>query len=542
MSRPVNSTFAQVNHVRLYNRPTTMNAHDRATAEGILFTDQYQLTMAQLYFRMGIHETPAQFDHFFRSYPNYGNHQAGFAISAGLGTLIDWMHEAHFREDDIRYLRAQKTRTGSRLFADDFLDWLKRNGGFDAITLHAMPEGRVVHPHAPLNVIEGPMANAQLLETALLNMLNFQTLIATKAARIRESAQGRTILEFGVRRAQDKGANAGTRAVLIGGADFTSNAGMSNVLGFAPKGTHAHSMVQAFIAMGESELDAFRHYADVYPDECLLLVDTINTIESGVPNAIKVFDELRAKGHQPVGVRLDSGDLAYLSVQVAKMLDDAGYPDTSIVLSNQLDELVIWQITAQIRDEAQRDGVDADSVIKRLVYGVGTNLITSQGDPALDGVYKLVSIKNNDAWTPAIKISETPVKTLNPGNKRVWRIYDKRGNATADLLCLDGEDPRTAEWLTLRHPSDHAKFRSMRRSDISQIEPLLVEVLRGGRLVMEMPTIDDMRVTRQRDVERLDSGVRRLINPHTYHVSLSQQLWDLKQQLIQEAINKKAMR
>jgi nicotinate phosphoribosyltransferase len=519
-----------------------MKSADRAVAEGILFTDQYQLTMAQLYFRKGVHETPAQFDHFFRSYPNYGNHQAGYAIAAGLSSLIDWMQDARFREADLEYLRAQKTRTGQRLFGDDFLNWLKRNGNFESINLRAVPEGRVVHPHAPLTMVEGPMIQAQLIETALLNMLNYQTLIATKAARIRESAQGRTILEFGVRRAQDKGANAGTRAALIGGADFTSNAGTSHVLGIAPRGTHAHSMVQAFMAIGESELDAFRHYADVYPDECLLLVDTINTLESGVPNAITVFDELRRKGHTPVGVRLDSGDLAYLSVQTAKLLNAAGYENTSIVLSNQLDELVIWQITAQIRDEAQREGVDADNVIKRLVYGVGTNLITSQGDPALDGVYKLVSIRNNGAWMPAIKISETPVKTLNPGNKRVWRIYDKRKLATADLLCLEDEDPRTLEWLTLRHPSDHTKFRMLRGSEISEIEPLLVDVVNEGKLLFDMPSIDHMRALRQKDVERLDSGVRRLINPHTYHVSLGQRLWDLKQQLIRDAIAQKAMR
>jgi nicotinate phosphoribosyltransferase len=519
-----------------------MKPKERAVAEGILFTDQYQLTMAQLYFRAGIHETPAQFDHFFRSYPNYGNHQAGFCVSAGLGTLLDWMDEAHFRDEDIALLRTQTTRNGARLFADDFLDWLRRNGGFDAITLRAMPEGRVVHPHAPLTVIEGPLANAQLLETALLNQLNYQTLIATKAARIRESGQGRTVLEFGMRRAQDRAANAGTRAALIGGADYTSNAGMSHVLGLAPRGTHAHSMVQAFMAMGGSELDAFRAYADVYPDECLLLVDTINTIESGVPNAIKVFEELKAKGHKPVGVRLDSGDLAYLTIQAAKMLNEAGFGDTSIVLSNQLDELVIWQITAQIRDEAPRYGVEPEGVIRRLVYGVGTNLITSMGDPALDGVYKLVSMRHNGAWTPAIKISETPVKTLNPGNKRVWRLYDKRGLATADVLCLDDEDPRQHEWLTLRHPSDHTKFRTLRASELSQIEPLLVEVLRGGERVASLPTFDEMRAARQRDIERLDSGVRRLINPHTYHVSLSSKLWDLKQDLIKSAQAQHAVR
>lgn len=512
-----------------------MKPSDRATAEGILFTDQYQLTMAQLYFRNGVHEMPAQFDHFFRSYPNYGNHQAGYAVSAGLGTLIEWMKATHFRDEDIAYLKAHKSRTGNRLFSDDFLQWLQQHGHFGGITLRAIPEGRVVHANAPMTVVEGPMANAQLLETALLNQLNFQTLIATKAARIRESAQGRTILEFGVRRAQDRGANAGTRAALIGGADFSSNAGISNVLGFDPKGTHAHSMVQAFMAMGGSELDAFRAYAEVYPDDCLLLVDTINTLESGVPNAIRVFDALKAKGHQPVGVRLDSGDLAYLSIQAAKMMNDAGYTDTSIVLSNQLDELVIWQITAQIRDEAPRYDVDADNVIRRLVYGVGTNLITSMGDPALDGVYKLVSIKHNGAWTPAIKISETPVKTLNPGNKRVWRLYDKRDMATADLMCLEDEDPRTQEWITLRHPSDHTKFRTLRASELSHMEPLLVEVMREGKLVQAMPAIDEMRELRRRDTAKLDSGVRRLINPHTYHVSLSNALWEMKQQLIASA-------
>ena len=533
----VNSSFGEAgapHSLRRYHF-LTMKPSDRATAEGILFTDQYQLTMAQLYFRNGVHEMPAQFDHFFRSYPNYGNHQAGYAVSAGLGTLIDWMQTTHFRDEDIAYLKAQKTRAGDRLFADDFLQWLKHSGDFNAITLSAIPEGRVVHANAPMTVIEGPMANAQLLETALLNQLNFQTLIATKAARIRESAQGRMILEFGVRRAQDRGANAGTRAALIGGADFSSNAGMSNVLGFDAKGTHAHSMVQAFMAMGGSEIDAFRAYADLYPDDCLLLVDTINTLESGVPNAIRVFDEITTKGHKPVGVRLDSGDLAYLSIQVAKMLNDAGYTETSLVLSNQLDELVIWQITAQIRDEAPRFDVDADNVIRRLVYGVGTNLITSMGDPALDGVYKLVSIKHNGAWTPAIKISETPVKTLNPGNKRVWRLYDKRGMATVDLMCLEDEDPRTQEWITLRHPSDHTKFRTLRTSEVSRMEPLLVDVMREGKLVNPLPAIEEMRELRRRDIDKLDSGVRRLINPHTYHVSLSNTLWEMKQQLIANA-------
>ena len=241
---------------------------------------------------------------------------------------------------------------------------------------------------------------AQILETSLLNHLNYQTLIATKAARIKSGGRGRLLLEFGLRRGPDKGVNAGARAALIGGADFTSNVGISHVLGFPPKGTHAHSMVQIFMALGQSELDAFRAYADVYPDDCLLLVDTVDTLESGIPNAITIFDELRQKGHEPVGIRLDSGDLAYLSIQAAKMLDDAGFPDVSIVLSNQLDELVIWQILTQLEQEAGKYGVNPDKLIDRLVYGVGTNLITSSGDSSLDGVYKLVAVRDDFAMDP----------------------------------------------------------------------------------------------------------------------------------------------
>jgi nicotinate phosphoribosyltransferase len=509
-----------------------MNTADRATAEGILFTDQYQLTMAQLYFRMGLHEKEAQFDHFFRDYPDYGAHQAGYCVNAGLEWLLDWMAQVHFRAEDIAYLRAHKTRTGESLFADDFLDWLADNGDFSGISLRAIPEGRVVHPNTPLTIVRGPLVQAQILETALLNFLNYPVLIATKAARIRESGRGQLLLEFGMRRAHERGANAGARAALIGGADYSSNAGISHVLGYPPKGTHAHSMVQAFLALGMDELDAFRAYAEVYPDECLLLVDTINTLESGVPNAIKVFEELRRKGYQPVGVRLDSGDLAYLSIRTAKLLNDAGFPDVSIVLSNNLDELVIWQITTQIAEEAHRYGVDADNVIKRLVYGVGTRLITSAGDSSLGGVYKLVAINDSNAWRPAIKISESREKTPNPGNKGLWRIYDERGQATADLITLAEEDPREQTPLILRHPSTRVKRRQLDLHQISRIEPLLVDVMIDGKRVIDLPTIDDMRLLRRADVDRLDPGVRRLINPHIYHVSLSQALWDLKDELI----------
>lgn len=344
-----------------------------------------------------------------------------------------------------------------------------------------------------------------------------------------------------MRRGQDRGVNAGARAALIGGADFTSNVGISQVLGYPPQGTHAHSMVQVFIALGEGELGAFRAYADIYPDDCLLLVDTIDTLASGVPNAITVFEELRRKGHKPVGIRLDSGDLAYLSIQATKMLNAAGFTDTSIVLSGDLDELVIWQIITQISSEAPRYGVDPDNLIKRLVYGVGTRLITSWGDPALGGVYKVVAVREGKTWIPALKLSDTPEKTPNPGNKVVWRIYDSRRKATADLLSLHDEDPRTMDPIILRHPTDSSKSRSLNQDEYSEIEPLLVNILDAGKLVYDLPSIEEMRALREADMERLDAGVIRLVNPHIYHVSLTQHLWDLKTALIESSRVKRTM-
>ena len=509
-----------------------MPPDNKALAEGILFTDQYQLTMAQVYFRMGLHETTAQFDHYFRSYPDYGLHQAGYCINAGMQTLLDWMRQAHFGKLELDYLRGQTNRAGQPVFGADFLQWLGAHGSFDGLSLFAIPEGRMVHPTEPLTVVQGPLAMAQILETALLNMLNFQTLIATKASRIHISGRGRPLLEFGMRRGHDRGVNAGARAALIGGADFTSNVGLSATLGLPPKGTHAHSLVQAFMALGQGELGAFRAYADVFPDDCLLLVDTISTLESGVPNAIRVFEELRRKGHTPAGIRLDSGDLAYLSIQSARLLNQAGFPDTSIVLSNNLDELVIWQIITQIVEEAPRYGVDADQVIGRLVYGVGTGLITSRGDSALDGVYKLVGLQQGQSWTPAIKVSETPEKTINPGDKRVWRLYDQRGRATGDLIGLTGQDPDPADTLVLRHPLDASQQRQIGPGDLQRIEPLLAPVLRDGQLAGEPPSLDQMRAARETDLAALDAGIKRLVNPHVYHVSLSEPLWDLKQGLI----------
>lgn len=509
-----------------------MKPNDRQTAEGFLYTDQYQLTMAQLYYRMGIHETLAQFDYYFRSYPDYGQHQAGYCINAGLAWFLDWLESLRIRDEDIAYLSAQKGATGAPVFDKDFLSWLSTAHPFAGLRIRAVPEGRVVHPNVPVAVVEGPLLWAQIVETSLLNHLNYQTLIATKAARMRECGHERMLLEFGLRRAPERGANAGTRAALIGGADYSSNVGISHVLGLEPKGTHAHSMVQVFIAYGQSELDAFRAYADVYPDDCLLLVDTIDTLQSGIPNAIKIFEELRRGGHEPVGIRLDSGDLAYLSLQARKMLDEAGFENTIIVLSNQLDELVIWQITTQIQAEASSYGVDPDHVIDKLVFGVGTGLITSTGQPALDGVYKLVSIMEGRRWIPAIKISENPEKTINPGNKLVWRAYDRRGKATVDILSLENENPGEMQEIALHHPTDHGVSRTLPMEEINSIEPLLETVWQDGEPLQDAPGLDEMRAKRQADISRLDPGVRRIVNPHVYHISLTRKLWDLKQELI----------
>lgn len=511
-----------------------MDQSDRATAEGFLFTDLYQLTMAQLYYKKGIHEKTAQFDHFFRSYPDYGEHQAGYCVNAGLEWFLDWVESARITDEDIEHLRNQTGREGSQLFADDFLDWLRENGHFDALSIQSIPEGRVVHPNEPLNIVEGPLALAQIVESALLNKLNYQTLIATKASRIKQAGMNNLTLEFGMRRGHGQGANAGARAALIGGADFSSNTGISYVLDYPPKGTHAHSMVQAFMGLGGSELDAFEAYADVYPDNCLLLVDTVDTLESGVPNAIKVFEKLREKGHQPMGIRLDSGDLAHLAVRSAEMLNEAGFEDVSIVLSNQLNEMVLTQIIDQVRQEAPDYGLDPDSVIDRLVYGVGTRLITSKGDPALGGVYKLVGIKDDGEWNPALKVSESPAKIPNPGRKKLWRLYDRRGKATADLVGHVDDSPAEEDPLHLHHPTKEGESRTLSREDISEVEPLLEPIIDEGSVVGDRPEIEEMRSRRRDDLDRLDRGVRRIMNPHVYHVSLTSRVWSEKQQLVRE--------
>ena len=500
---------------------------------GILFTDQYQLTMAQTYFRNGIHENRAQFDYTFRRNPDYGTHQAGYAVFAGLEPLLEWMETARFGDAELEALADQRTTTGERRFHDDFIDWLASDGHFEDIEIRAVAEGRVVHPLAPLAIVTGPLAMGQILETALLNKLNYPTLIATKASRVREAGRGGSVLDFGMRRGPEAGVDAGGRAALIGGANFSSNVAMSTAIGVDPKGTHAHSMVQAFMALGQGELEAFRAFAEVYPDDCILLVDTIDTLHSGVPNAITVFGELRAAGHEPAGVRLDSGDLAHLAIQSAAQLDAAGFPDVAIVLSSNLDELAIWQIIAQIEEEAPRYGVDPTALVNRLMYGVGTRMITSQGKAALDGVYKLVALHDGTDWVPAIKLSNTPEKIPIPGLKQVWRITDSRGMATADVVSTGDEAAPGGEPLVMHHPTRTGVERTLDPDEIAAVKELLTVVYSGRRLVHS--TLEEMRARRLADVELLDPGVRRLVNPHVYHVSLTPKMKQLQLDLMAAA-------
>lgn len=500
-----------------------------AQTRGPLFTDMYELAMAQVYVTQGISERRAQFDHFFRSTPDYGTHQAGYCVSAGLEPFLDWLANIRIEPAHVEALAEMTSPTGTPVFGPEFLDWLAEPGRFDDIEVRAIAEGRVVHPHVPIVTVTGPLAVCQLLETSLLNHFNYPTLIATKASRVVRSARGGRVLEFGMRRGPSTGVNEGIRAALIGGCVSTSNVEAAIALGRQPIGTHAHSLVQAYMALGEGEIGAFRAMAQTAPDECILLVDTVDTLASGVPNAITVFDELRAGGHQPIGVRLDSGDLAYLAVQTAKLLDQAGYPDVSIVLSSDLDELNIWQILTQIADEAEREGLDPSPIRERLVYGVGTRLITSHGSGALNGVYKLVGIENAAGdWTPAIKISEDPGKIPLPGRKSVWRLYDHRDVAIVDLIGLADETPLPDDVNTVHHPNRAGVAKTVRRADISRIEPLH-DVATSG------PTIDELAARCSADLDRLDPGVRRLVNPHRYHVSITPRLEQLRDELVARA-------
>ncbi len=537
---PRDGPASRPGHTTVTDRPTSATSQplhmlgtairDRWTAtRGPLFCDMYELTMAQVYVREGLADRTAQFDAFYRSNPDYGTHQAGYCVAAGLGPFLDWLGRLRVTDAHVAALAALRSPTGAPVFEADFLDWIADPDLFAGLEIHAIDEGRVVHPNEPIVSVTGPLGAAQLIETALLNHLNYPTLIATKAARVVSAARGGAVLEFGMRRGPATGVNDGIRAALIGGCVSTSDVEAAIACDVVPSGTHAHSLVQAYLALGMGELAAFRASAAAAPDGCILLVDTIDTLTSGVPNAITVFDELRAQGHEPVGVRLDSGDLAYLAVQTARLLDDAGFAEASIVLSSDLDELTIWQIRDQIRDDARRVGLDGDAVLGRLVYGVGTRLITSAGDSALNGVYKLVGIADADgAWQPAIKVSEDPGKIPLPGPKLVWRLHDHRGVAVTDLVGLADEDPLPDDENLVHHPVQSGIHKTIRRSDIGRIEPLHQKMRTGA----SGTSIADLAARCRADIGALNPGVQRLVNPHRYHVSITDRLHRLRLDLL----------
>ena len=467
-----------------------------------LMTDFYQLSMMNGYLESDVHEDEVVFDVFFRINP-FNN---SYTIIAGVESLIDYINDLHFDEADLQYL-------ASVGFEAPFLDKL-REFHFSG-DIWGVPEGTIMFPHEPVIRVRSTIFEAQLIESAILNIINFQSLIATKAARICVAAQGDPVFEFGLRRAQGADASLyGARSAFIGGCEATSNVLAGKMFNIPVVGTHAHSWVQKF----ESELDSFRAYAKAYPDNALLLVDTYNTLEVGIPNALTVFRELRAKGHKPKGIRIDSGDLAYLSKMARNMLDEAGFEDAIIVASSDLDEDTIDSLKVQ---EA-----------KITHWGVGTNLITSSNSPALGGVYKLVAARENGQLTPKIKISNNPDKITNPGYKKVVRIYDDSGLfALADLIMLDEEEIDTSEPLTIFHPIYTWKTKTFKRYSIKE---LLVPYYIKGDLVYERQTAHDVRNNVRLELDSLWPEYKRLQKPQIYKVDLSKKLWDLKQDMMRE--------
>ncbi len=466
-----------------------------------LMTDLYQLTMMYGYWKHNMQKNRAVFDLYYRKQGDVTSH----AIAAGLEQAVEYIQNLSFEEEDLQYLRSLK------LFDEPFLQELShlRFTG----DLYAVPEGTVVFPDEPIVRVYAPIMEAQFIETALLNIINHQTLIATKAARVCQAAQGGSVLEFGLRRAQGPDAGIyGARAAIIGGCSATSNVLTGQLFGIPVKGTHAHSWVMSF----GSELEAFRAYAETFPDSCMLLVDTYDTLRSGVPNAIAVFQELRAKGCEPVGIRLDSGDLTYLSRTARKMLDDAGFPNTKIFASGDLDEDVIWNLKAQ--------GAQID------VWGVGTRLITSQDNPALGGVYKLAAEEVGGVLYPRIKISENPQKITNPGLKVLYRVYDGQSKkAVADLIALEEERYDASKPLRLFDPEN--TWKTMTVTDYI-LRPLLVPVFSSGELVYKFPGLLDIQANAARELDSFWGEYKRLQSPHRYKVDLSQPLYDLKQRLL----------
>lgn len=472
-----------------------------------LLTDLYQLTMAYGYWRAGKASDQAVFHLYFRENPFEG----GFTIAAGLATAIEYLDGLRFTDGDLQYLATLTGNDGQPLFPGEFLDALRALRF--TCDVDAIPEGTVVFPQEPLVRVRGPIMQGQIVESALLNAINFQSLIATKATRLVLAAKGDPILDFGLRRAQGvDGALSATRAAYIGGITGTSNVLAGAMYGIPVRGTHAHSWVMSF----PSELEAFEKYAEVMPNNALLLVDTYDTLE-GVRHAIEVGRKLRARGYELAGIRLDSGDLAYLSIQARQMLDEAGFPNAVIAASNDLDEKIIVSLEEQ--------------GAKINVWGVGTRLITAYDQPALGGVYKLSAIRTADGeWEPKLKLSEQAIKVSNPGILQVRR-FTRNGEAAGDMIW--DETPGGEPGRTMIDPMDPTRRKTF--DDADTAEDLLVPIYRGGTRVYEPPPLASIRERGAQQLALFHPGVKRFVNPHRYPVGLEQRLFELKTELVLKA-------
>lgn len=467
-----------------------------------MFTDYYQLTMMYGYYKSGKMDQEVVFDLFFRRNP----FKNGYTIAAGLESVIEYIENLSFTDEDIRYLRSLNT------FDEAFLDELK-NFRFTG-DLYAVPEGTVVFPNEPLIRVKARLFEAQLIETAMLSLIGFQTLIATKANRVARAAKGKAVMEFGARRAQGPhSAVIGARAAIIGGFGATSNLKAAEDFGLTVAGTHAHSWVMSF----EKELDAFRTYAEMFPDNLILLVDTYDTLKSGVPHAITVFNEIHERHGKPkkFGIRLDSGDLAYLSKEARKLLDEAGYPDAIIVASSDLDEYTIRDLEEQ--------GARIDS------YGIGTKLITAYDQPALGCVYKLAANKIGDEWVPRIKKSDNVQKITNPGLKKIYRYIKKdTEKATVDLIMLD-EEEEPSQPFTAFHPIHTWKKKKITNAyAIELLKPIFI----NGEFVYQQPSLTEIVENTKWHLSKFSEEYLRFLNPHIYHVDLSEKLWGTKMELL----------
>ncbi len=473
-----------------------------------LMTDLYELTMMQGYFKNNSRNEMVIFDAFYRNNPCEG----GYAISAGLEQVIQYIRELRFEGEDIDYLASLG------IFAPDFLEYL-RTFRFSG-DIYAIPEGTVMFPREPIIKVVAPIMEAQLVETAILNIINHQSLIATKAARVCYAAKGDGVMEFGLRRAQGPDAGTyGARAAMIGGCIGTSNVLCGQLFDVPVKGTHAHSWIMSF----PDEYTAFKTYADLYPSACILLADTYDTLKSGVPNAIKVFTEMREAGIPLTfyGIRLDSGDLAYLSKKARKMLDAAGFPDAVISASNDLDEYLIDSLKAQ--------GAAITS------WGVGTNLITSKDNPSFGGVYKLAAIRGEDGrFIPKIKLSENTEKVTNPGDKKIYRVYEKEtGKIKADLICLTEEEYKEEDDLILFDPMEPWKKTRLEGGTYT-LRPILKQIFKQGECCYTSPKVMDIRAYCQKELDTLWDETKRLVNPNKVYVDLSQKLYDTKIELLKQ--------